>query len=371
MKVRYLIGALGRGGSERQLVELAAGLSARGHDVQVLCYQGAGPLDAVAEERGVAVQHVPGGTKREKLALVRRRIREDRPEILHGFMKRASSLAVLSNLPGRECRVVASDLSTATYSRRQPVLWAALAAFAIADVVATQTEMNRGSIRRLAPWLRRKTVVIRNGVDTDRFRSVPERHRGAPFRFVCVGSVYRVKNPERVVEAVRLLRDRGAAPFRVDWFGRRGLGGDAAPSAEHDRAAALVAANGLDDIVAFHGETTTVAEVYRTADAVLHPSLQEGMPNAVVEGMASGLPVVVSRVSDLPLIVAEARNGFVCDPHSADAIADAMARMLAVPAGEWLEMGVRSRALAVAWFGMSRFVAEYESLYRRLLEGRR
>lgn len=366
MNVGYLVGALGRGGSERQLVELAVGIAERGHRVEVVCYDGAGALDVDARERGIRVRVMDGGSRRAKLAAVRGWVRQERPDVLHGFMKRASSLAVLANLPGRRCRVVTSDLSTATYSRRQPALWAALVLFGLADVVATQTQTNRRSICRLAPWLRRKTVVVRNGVDTERFTPVV-RARGVPFRFVCVGSVYRVKNPARVVEAVRLLAAREVPPFRVDWYGRRGLGGDGSPSAEHDRAVALLARYGLEQRVRFHGETDAVSAVLRAADAMLHPSLQEGTPNAVVEAMASGVPIVVSRVSDLPLLVEEAANGFVCDPEDPASIAEVMAQMLATSDHEWAAMGRRSRELAVRWFGRERFVDEYESLYRRLV----
>lgn len=370
LPIGYLIGALGTGGSERQLTELAAGMVARGHRVQILSYDGPGPLDAAAEGRGVAVRRLSGGSRLAKVGAARRWIREFRPAILHGFMKRASSLAVLANLPRRECRVVASDFSTASYSRSQPALWLSLGLFSLADTVATQTEMNRKSLGLLAPWLRRKVVVIRNGVDTGRFPAVRERQARREFRFVCVASVYRVKNPVRVVESVRMLRARGLCEFTVDWYGRKGRAGDEQPTAHYLEAARLQVAYGLEDVITFHGETARVEDAYASADAILHPSLQEGFPNAVIEAMASGLPVVVSNVSDLPLIVETARNGFVCDPHDPAAIAGAMRSMMELDPETRDAMGIRSRELAVRWFGRDRFLDEYEQLYRSLVDRR-
>ena len=365
MRIGYLIGALGAGGSERQLCELAVGMAGRGHRVEVACYDGPGVFDSIAEQGGVTVRRMAGGSKLDKLRNIRAWIAQFDPQVLHGFMKRASSLAILANVPRRR-RVIASDLSTATYSRHKPALWGSLALFAMADRVATQTEANRRSLEMLAPWLRGRVIVVRNGVDTCRFQPASEPRTSAAFRFLCVGSVYRVKNPVRVVEAARLLRERTSSPFRIDWHGRLGLGGAGTVSAEYVQARQLVERDGLDGMVVFHGETKHIDEAYRAADALVHVSLQEGIPNAVVEAMASGLPIVVSGVSDLPLLVEAARNGFVCDERSPASIALAMERMLGASAGERADMSARSRELALAWFGTDRFVDEYERLYLSL-----
>jgi GalNAc-alpha-(1->4)-GalNAc-alpha-(1->3)-diNAcBac-PP-undecaprenol alpha-1,4-N-acetyl-D-galactosaminyltransferase len=368
LSIGYLIGALGTGGSERQLTELAAGMVSRGHRVKILCYDGAGSLDSTAEDQGVVVERFSCPGRLSKVAAARRWTREFQPGVLHGFMKRASSLAVLANLPRRGCQVIASDFSTASYSRSQPALWLSLVLFSLADAVVTQTEMNRRSLGLLAPWLRRKTVVVRNGVDFSRFTPQGDRAQNREFRFVCVGSVYRVKNPVRVVEAVRVLRDREHFEFTVDWYGRKGRGINEAPTAHCLEAERLGVEYGLQNVIRFHGETAHVENVYAKADAILHPSLQEGFPNAVIEAMASGLPVVVSAVSDLPLIVGEADNGFVCDPLDPVSIAAAMESMMKLTAEKRAAMGTRSRDLASRWFGRDRFLDEYERLYRSLVK---
>lgn len=368
MRIAYLIGSLNAGGSERQLTELAVGMARRGHRVEVAAYDGPGFFDARAEAGGVAVRTGEGGSKLAKVRAIREWMSGFRPDVVHGFMKRASSLGILASLPARRCGLVASDLSTATYSRHKPSLWASLLLFGLADRVATQTEANRRSIGLLAPWLRGRTVVVRNGVDTDRFSPSGEAARHHPFRFLCVGTVYRLKNPVRVVEAARLLRERGIA-FTVDWVGNPGQRGS--ESEEYRAATALVETHGLHDTVRFVGCTDRVEDHYRSHDALLHVSIQDGIPNAVVEGMACGLPLVVSRVSDLPLIVAEGRNGFVCDERAPASIADAMRRMVEIGEAERREMAARSRRLAVSWFGSERFTQEYEHMYRNIRARRR
>lgn len=365
MRVGYLIGALCTGGSERQLSELAVGMVARGHDVQVACYDGEGVFDAYVEDGGAGVLRSSGRTKLEKIRTIRRWIATFKPDIVHGFMKRASTLAVLANLPRRRCKVVASDLSTATFARHKPDLWVSLALWLFADRVATQTETNRRSLLLLAPWLRNKVAVIRNGVDTARFSPVARRESDVRFRFLVVGTVYRVKNPIRLVEAVQLLTRGGQRPFFLKWIGPKGQAGK--ESDEYLMASSLLKRYGLEDVMSFSGPRARMEEEYGWADCLVHVSHQEGMPNAVVEAMACGLPVVVSRVSDLPLVAAEARNGFVCDAKDASSIADAMAKVMALDEEELRRMAERSRDLAVRWFDRHLLVQRYEELYRELV----
>jgi glycosyltransferase involved in cell wall biosynthesis len=370
MRIGLLIGGLDTGGAERQLANLAIGLVASGHDVSLAAYTKRGALDRFVEEGGVSLVHCLGGSRVAKINFIRTWMKDFAPQVVHGFMKRASSIAVLAGwrLP---CRIVASDYSTASFARLQPVLWGSLLLFGRADAVVTETEMNASNLRRLAPWLRNKVSVIRNGVDIARFAPVTRSgHMSAPFRFVCLGRLGSVKNAVRIVQAVRLLRERGASGFRLDWYGRFGPAGDTSLSLEYIEAQKIVDDGGLNDVVKFHGEQAQVEDVFRGADTLVHAAVQEGIPNAVVEALACGLPLVVSRVSDLPLIVQEANNGFVCDPRDVTSIADAMEKALNVPPAQREAMGQRSRELAVRWFSMDQFVSQHEALYRRLTEPR-
>jgi len=367
MKIGYMIGALGRGGAELQLMSLAEAMVRRGHEVEMLLYADRSALDDLLRERGVGVHVASARGRRAKLVATRAWFQAFRPAVVHGVMKRASSLALLARLPRSAPAVIATDMSTATYGRHKPSLWASLLVFALADRVVTQTETNQSSLHQLAPWLRGRTTVIRNGLDIERFAPHPlARHDPeCPFTFCVVGTVYAVKNPERVVSAVAELKRRGHTAFRVRWFGRLRMPSDREGHGGH-LAIALAQKLGVEDLISFEGEVADVERVYRSSDALLHASIQEGFPNAVAEAMACGLPVVVSKVSDLPEIVRVARNGIVFDPLDAIDIAAAMERMLMTDASERQRMGERSRACAVELFAMDRFADDFEAVYRRV-----
>jgi len=368
-RVGYLIDQLHAGGAERQLSELAAEMVDRGHVVEIFCYNamGEGHFDQYVQKRGVKLHRMKGRSKLQKLCGIKRWTETFRPQILHGFMKRASSLAVMANLPQRRSGVVASEFSAATYAPYKPSLWAALGLFHLTDCVVTETVTNRNSLCRLAPTIRGKLRIIRNGVDDTHFCPISKLAEKV-FRFICVGTVSEVKNPVRVVQALRILRQQTTQPFILEWVGNYQNTSKGEPTQAYMKARQLIDEYGLQDLISFQGVSESVVSEYQRADALVHVSVYDGMPNAVVEGMACGLPIVVSRVSDLPLLVEAADNGITCNAFDPMDIARALKAMLETQSSDRMAMGGRSRKLASEWFGLQRFVTDYEELYSDIIK---
>lgn len=366
-----LIGGLGRGGAEGQLIRLAKGLVARGHEVEVLTYAARSPVDRKLEGTSVVHRRHEVSGFRNKLALTESWLRESSLDIVHGFMHRASALAALAGRASPDTIVVGSDGSTATHHRTSRTLWPALVALSRTDCVVTQTRRNENSLRTLAPWLRGKTAVIRNGLDCNTIVPTGPSAPITPFTFCAVGTVSRIKNPVRLVQAVSELGKMTDQPFRVIWHGRYSFAGDHAPTRTSQLAERERERLGVEDIIEFPGENDRIEHAYHEAHALVHPSIQEGFPNVVVEAMSAGLPIVVSRVSDLPLVVDTARNGFVFNERKPGEIARAMKRMMDLCDADRKAMGERSRSLAERWFGHERFVDEFIALYQRLIDEKR
>lgn len=367
MRVGFLMGAMGRGGAQLQLLHLADGLVRRGHDVEVLAYVRESELDDLLRSTGARLVVDVQPTRLAKWRRAHRWLRQGQFDVVHAVQIQASSLALLARWPARRPPIVATDFSTATFDGHRLGPRAFLTTYALADAVVTETEVNRHHLGRLVPTLTAKTRVIRNGIDAERFTPATCPPTGdRPFTFCVVASVYGVKNPIGVIDAVAELERRGNVAFRVDWYGRLGI-----PGSKDDGCDALAhaASRGVADRITFHGDTHDVERAYRSSDALLLASFREGFPNAVAEGMACGLPIVVSRISDLPTVVNEARNGFLLDPNDSASIADAMEQMLGTPATERTAMGRRSRDLALRWFSLDRFVDQFEALYRELADG--
>jgi len=132
---------------------------------------------------------------------------------------------------------------------------------------------------------------------------------------------------------------------------------------------ATVDALGLGRRVRLLGERNDVAAVLSAMDVFVLCSVGEGMSNTILEAMATGLPVVATRVGGNPELVTDGNTGFLVEARSPDALAASLRRYLEDPT-LLAEHGRAARDHIEAEFSMERMVGGYERLYRRLLEQR-
>lgn len=179
-----------------------------------------------------------------------------------------------------------------------------------------------------------KMVVIHCGVDTRHFQP-PDAERNAselevagqsrPLVLCCIGTLHEVKGQRFLIEACRLLSETGVV-LQCHFIGDG-----------PDRAALMQQSvdAGLLDSITFHGQQTRaeVASLLQEADVVVAPSVpssdgrREGIPVALMEAMATGIPVVASRLSGIPELVEEEVSGLLTPPGDAVALADALERL--------------------------------------------
>lgn len=188
---------------------------------------------------------------------------------------------------------------------------------AIADFTAAQ-------IKRITdPRDWHKVHVVRCGLDLERFRFGPKTELGSPAVVAMVARVSPEKGHVVLLDAMRLLVDRG-----VDVVAE--IVGDGAFRPEVE---ARIAELGLGSHVTMVGEVHTdeVAERLRAADLFCLPSFFEGIPISIMEAMATGLPVVATAVGGIPELVVSDRTGFLVPAGRADALADALEAYLGDP----------------------------------------
>jgi sugar transferase (PEP-CTERM/EpsH1 system associated) len=214
-----------------------------------------------------------------------------------------------------------------------------------------------------------RVTQIVNGVDTTRFHPAPGGHaplEGMPFthptHFVVgtVGRMQTVKAQPLLARAfVRALQLRPALRERL----RLVMVGNGPLRAE---AQAVLAEAGVADLAWLPGERADVPEVMRSLDAFVLPSLAEGISNTILEAMASGLPVLATRVGGSAELVVEGETGQLVPAGDVEALARGLVALAADPARAAAQ-GSAGRLRAEQRFSLAAMVGAYQGLYDRLL----
>ncbi len=176
-----------------------------------------------------------------------------------------------------------------------------------------------------------------------------------PFTVACVGRLVAEKGQPILVDALELLKERDL-PVRVVFVGD----GPARAALE-----ANVARRGLD--VEFTGPVghDVVQAHLAAADAFCLPSFAEGVPVVLMEAMASGLPVVTTRIAGIQELVEDGVSGFVVAPGRADLLADAIAELVKNPE-QAQAMGRAGRTKVCAEFDVRRAAVQLADVFSRM-----
>ncbi|CAN5395758.1 glycosyltransferase [soil metagenome] len=226
--------------------------------------------------------------------------------------------------------------------------------------------------RDLAEYLAQKIDVapqritqVYNGVDSGRFRRVDGesfRTPGSPFAgpihwtIGTVGRMQHVKDQTLLANAFVLALQRQPAlrsRLRLVMVGDGPL---------RLAAQAILDAAGVAEIAWLPGERNDVPDVMRGIDCFVLPSLAEGISNTILEAMASGLPVIATRVGGNADLVEDGKSGLIVPPGDANAMADAI-RALANDPNQASAMGAAGRQIAEQKFSIRSMVQTYQGVY--------
>lgn len=376
MKVTYIVNALGEGGTERSLADLLPGLREGGIDINIITLRSRGDegVEPLLRAQGFEIHTIGSIGRLKTLRALRRLIRTQQPDIVHTMLFEANLYGRLATI-GTGARVVVSLVNT-TYSaarladprldRRKvrvvQALDAALARFRTDRFHAVSRAVKDDAVAALR-LPDDKVTVIERGRRPETLPIVSPARRAAARRklalladaevLVSVGRQEYQKGHRYSLEAIRELSDRPDLVLLV--AGRTGN--------ESDELQQILA--GMPETaerVQLLGHRSDVAEVLAAADVFVFPSLFEGMPGAVIEAMASGLPIVASDIEPVREVVDIGANAVLVAPRDASALAAAVRELL----DDRLrldDMGRRSREIFEERFTIERSVEGFIDLY--------
>ena len=376
IRIVYLVVGLEIGGTERQVTDLVLALDRTRFEPRVCCLVTGGPLELLLRERDVPVDvvglprprsfvHGLGSTPGLAWGLTRlwRVLARERPDIAHGFLYWSYTLGACVARAARVPVVLASrrSLGHPRTSQRGYRTLTRLGNLATDLVIANSEAVRRHALHAdgVDP---ERVVIIPNGVDLQRFGGRPDPSlraslgldAGTPIVGV-TANLLDYKGHGYFLEAWRNLRSAypkaqailmGDGPLREELEGR-------------------IRALDLGGSVRLLGSRPDVPALLTLVDLVVHPSLEEGFPNAVLEAMAAGKPVVATSVGGTPEAVVHGETGLLVPARHSGALAEAMIRVLTCPA-EARALGEAGRRRVAERFGLAAMVQRHEALYERL-----
>lgn len=347
LRIAIVLGTLERGGTELQFCRLAVELRAAGNDVTVVVLDNPRPLNKVLVDHGIRAITLnfkgfgfrdrrrrlrPWAMIQQSIRLARLVpvLRSLRPDVCYSALFWANVFAMpaaaMARIPGRVSgrRGLSSTLA-------MPRRYRALNSWSqrFAGVVVANSRAVADDVARVEKLPLANVRVIYNGVDIP--KTVAEVSRQPPVGMM-VANLRSYKGHEDVIQALASLND----PPRVRMIGE----GD-----ERSRLEGLIDRFNLQEVCSLEGERPDAGNLFAEAQFAVLASHTEGLPNALLEAMAAGLPVVATRVGGIPELVEDGVTGILVPPGDPSALATALA-LVANDPGLRTHMGIAARRRA-------------------------
>lgn len=356
LSIVHLVSTLNIGGLERVVYDLVRCSDRRRFEMRVLCLGAIGALGPLFNEIGIPVESLDvssAGLLRSVNSLIPR-LRELKPDVLHTHNPTPHLVgAVAAKISG--VPVVVHTKHGRNYPKfKRRVLANRLASW-LTDCVVPVSENAADVVRDVERVPGHKVEMIWNGIDLDRYRYRGQDH-SPNFRAIHVA---RLKHPEKdqetLLRAARIVAD--AEPrFQLDIVG----------DGEHrEPLEALCDELRLRQHVNFLGFRDDIHALLSAADLFVLSSITEGLSLTLLEAMATGLPIVATRIGGNPEVIVDDETGILVPAESPDSMAQAMLALLRDPARA-AAMGFAGRRRIEDHFDLRFVSARYERLYARL-----
>jgi glycosyltransferase involved in cell wall biosynthesis len=356
LKVCLVAGTLGQGGAERQLYYILRALADGGARVRLLCLtRGEFWEDRIRDLR-IPITWVGRQEARFlRFARIIAELRKDLPDVVQSqhFYTNLYVVGAARALGLREIGAVRNDgisevkatgAVLGRLSLRAPRLLAANSRNAIRNAAALGVPSPR-------------FALLPNIVDTDQFKPGVRSEAGA-VRLLAAGRLVEAKRFDRFLSVTAALRRHSSKRIKAI------IVGDGPLRSELEMQASAL---GLwPEAVEFRGLLPDMRAIYREADLFVLTSDWEGTPNVVLEAMASGLPVVATRVGGVPEVVRHGETGFLAEPADETALIRSLLTLVESPERR-SEMGDNARRHMVNSFSSSRLPVYLNELYKLAL----
>jgi L-malate glycosyltransferase len=371
IRVSFVIGSLNVGGAETQLVRLVNGLDRTRYKPSIVCLIDGGELeDVLAPDVPIYKANLKRTAHRRAsrwsrhtwiLVVLLAALRKQRPEIVHAYLPGAYVPSSIAAWLMRVPVIIAGRRGLTSFEVYNSKAWRWLAQLAnrlIDAQICNSQAVRDWAIAKEGLGLER-TRVIHNGIDLPTLAGaphVPPEWKSSGATAAMVANFIHYKGHREVLQAVARVARRHP-DFRLVLIGD---GPERAALMDLARELAIA------DNVIFGERQRDAAKLVRAFDFTILGSSQEGFPNALMESMASAVPVVSTSVGGVSELVQDGVHGRLVPFGDFDAMAAAIAWMIEHPQERRL-MGEKGRQRIADEFSTGRMIDETQAVYQELL----
>ena len=364
IRVLYFITELNIGGAESALARTVTRLSKDRFNVLVACLRGSGMVAKKIKASGIPVVDLKARGKWDMRAIYQFLclLRREHIQLLHSYMFHANFLGRLLGRLARIPIIVSAERTMEQESKAR--LWANRATAPLADRITAVSEAVRKFAHEQIGIDGQKLVTIYNGVDLSDYQANINAEK--------VRSSLGIDSSSIVIGTISRLEKVKGIPYLLQAFAQILL---IYPSsfmlivgngAERKALEALAQNLGISSRVIFTGDRSDIPALLAIMDIFVLASLFEGLPNAVLEAMAMGKPVVATTVGGTPEVVKDGVTGLLVPPRDPDALAQAINALLS-DQDRSQAMGKAARERVKRYFTVERMVERTEALYEELI----
>ncbi len=361
MKVLFVIDSLGSGGAQRLFVNIVNGLAVW-HDSTVFLYNANSNFFQSDLLPKVPVHRLEARARSGFSFEVVKKLKSlmDDADIVISFLPTANVYCAIVAIFSRRVRHVACEMSvvneTESTTRR---LLANLANYCSQHVICNSVA--QADYIRALPGMANKVSSIWNGCADLPFAVRPLRDARS-LHLVVIGRVAYPKNGVRLLQALQIFFERNGFLPRVSWAGRDDSD-ERARVMKQQMLDFLQMHSAVNEQFRFVGEISNIGALYADSDALILPSIYEGVPVVICEAMLSGCPVVATKVADNQEILGRnEERGFLCDPLSPMDICLAIERRSVMSAEALERMTCNARCFAEEHFSVPKMVDGYRQV---------
>lgn len=357
-KVLCLIDGLGSGGAQRQLVGLADLLNRKGYDVLFVWYHKSEFYKKNLEDNGIKFEQIHATNIFQKFWGIIKVTFRFQPDVIISYLGAPNKASCFMKMLGQKSKIIVSERAVLQNINRQQRIKFFL--YRWADYIVSNAQEQTELINRNFPTLQNKTVTIRNFVDTSVFTPSKAVKETDEIQMLVVGRLAPQKNIVRFMQAIKNVQKEGI-PLYVKWFGGHSYG----KQGYEEEIKKLYNEMSFGDAFKFLPPTRDIKAEYQACDVFCLPSLFEGFPNVVCEAMSCGKPILCSNVNDNAVIVHHNENGLLFDPKSVEDMTDKIIKFCQLSKKERIEMGKKSREIALESMSGDAFVDKYIQLIEK------